>query len=118
MKTLLLALAFTCACSGDTTSGNDASTNDATSPTDSSTDAKSQTDATSPDGSTPTDSGAPDGPTFGDGGLGTGADCDPNNNLCQSTLLCCSEPTHNFDGGPLSSYKCEQPINGGCPLQP
>ncbi len=113
---VLGALATACGTSGGgDDSGIDSGGNDSASGNDAAKDAAS--DSSTNDAS-PTDSGNPSDASFGDGGLGAGSPCDPKDNLCLPTLLCCSEPTHNFDGGPLSAYMCETPQNGKCPLQP
>lgn len=97
------------ACGGGTTTGNDAGTGDAGSDATQSKDSSS-TDSSSSDSST-------DVTTGGDGGLGVGDTCDPNNNQCQTGLLCCSEPIHGSDAA-TSGYFCEKPVNKGCPLLP
>ncbi len=112
MKKLFLTLLLV-ACGSSTTTGDDAST-DGSQSNDGASDAS--TDSSTNDAA-PNDSSTSD-VTSGDGGLGSGSTCDPNNNLCQKGLLCCSEPTHNFDGGPLSAYFCETPMNGQCPKIP
>jgi hypothetical protein len=100
-------LAFIVACGSGTTTGSDGGT-------DASSDATQQQDANPMDGAADAPS---DGANPGDGGgLQSGANCDPNNNLCMTGLLCCSEPTHQSD--PLTAYFCEKPVNKGCPMFP
>jgi hypothetical protein len=82
--------------------------------TDAASDATQQQDANPSDGA-PSDSPS-DTNTGADGGLQAGANCDPNNNLCMTGLLCCSEPTHQSD--PMTAYFCEKPVNKGCPQFP
>src|ERR1700733_3616291 len=108
MKRIFL-LFMIAACGGGTTTGNDAGNSDS-----------GGGDAVANDSSVPNDSSVADSASDvvqqGDGGLGAGAVCDPQNNQCQSNLLCCSEPTHMADA--MTGFFCEQPSNGKCPLLP
>jgi hypothetical protein len=106
---IFLCLGLIASGCGDSTTTSDAGKSDAGSDVVTTSDAGNDV-VTTNDGST--DAGG------GEGGLQQGDVCDPQNNQCASAMLCCSEPTHNFDGGPLSAYWCEPPSNGQCPKLP
>jgi hypothetical protein len=92
---------------------------DSTTTTDAGNDASNDVVSTNDAGNdvVTTNDGSADG-SGGDAGLQHGDVCDPQNNLCETGMLCCSEPTHDFDGGPMSQYVCEPPANGVCPKLP
>ena len=109
MKRIVL-LFLVVACGGGTTTGNDAGGDSGQS------DGSTSDAASDGAGDAVADSPANDATSGGDSGLGAGELCDPQNNECQSGLLCCSEPTHLADAS--TAYFCEKPVNNGCPLFP
>jgi hypothetical protein len=96
------------ACGSGTTTDNDAGNGDAGNDV--------VSNDSSPSDAVATDSSSNDS-AAGDGGLVQGQLCDPQNNQCRPTLLCCSEPTHMPDAA--TGYFCETPDNTNqCPKLP
>ena len=112
MKRIFLLFVLA-ACGGGSTTDDDAgNTNDSGNDVTSANDSSSPNDSSSSsDVVTTSDAG------FGDGSIGPNQECDPNNNQCNPTLLCCSEPTHIPDAS--THYVCEPPDkNNQCPKLP